>query len=387
MRNYDLFGHKSSNEWLPEDYRPMKPEHFDVERIFLAKGSLSPEPRRLFVSGICGLFPDAEIIDVTGTPHNKIDLGEDNHKQRHLKGKKTLVFGEHASAVRFSDEEGNTCPNYWHFSPYGFCPYGCRYCYLSGTLGVWSSPTVKIYLNMGDILKEIDRQASAVGKPVAFYVGKLQDGLALDSLTAYSTVFVPFFAKHAFARQVILTKSDGVDRLLELDHGGHTILSWSIIPHDLSARFEENVPSVESRLMAMKKCSDEGYPVRAVIMPVIPVEDREEIYSRFVKRLLQTVTIQRLTIGGICMYRNARRLMEMKLGRNNSVSEAMDEDFQIEDGRFRYPVETRLRLYGSIIETARRLRPDLEIALCLEERSVWKTLGIENNLGRCNCVL
>jgi len=60
-------------------------------------------------------------------------------------GKKTLVFGVHKSALRFSGEDGNTCPNYWHFSPYGFCPYDCQYCYLAGTPGVRFSPTVKIF--------------------------------------------------------------------------------------------------------------------------------------------------------------------------------------------------------------------------------------------------
>ena len=29
-----------------------------------------------------------------------------------------------------------------------------------------------------------------------------------------------------------------------------------------------------------------------------------------------------------------------------------------------------------MIESARRLRPDLEIALCLEERALWESTGL-----------
>lgn len=106
----------------------------------------------------------------------------------HYRGKQTLVFGEHRSAVRLSEERGNTCPNYWSFSPYGFCPYECKYCYLAGTKGVSFSPTVKVFLNLPEMLGQIDRIAAQQGRPTGFYLGKLQDGLALDPLTGYSRI-------------------------------------------------------------------------------------------------------------------------------------------------------------------------------------------------------
>ncbi|MCX5653310.1 MAG: hypothetical protein NTY65_01460, partial [Planctomycetota bacterium] len=66
-----------------------------------------------------------------------------------------------------------------------FLPYGCHYCYLAGTPGVRFSPTVKVFLNLPEILAEVDRVAAHLAKPTTFYVGKLQDGLALDPLTGY----------------------------------------------------------------------------------------------------------------------------------------------------------------------------------------------------------
>ena len=277
---------------------------------------------------ICHLYPEAEVKECLDIPHNRIELNETDTLALHRAGKRTLVFGELKTAVRFSEEEGNTCPNYWHFSPYGFCPYGCKYCYLAGTQGVKFSPTVKIYVNLPEILEEIDRIALRLREPTAFYLGKLQDALALDPLTAYSTVLVPFFAEHPYARLTLLTKSTNIDRLLELEHRGHTILSWSVNPPEVCNIFEENVPSVEERLEAMRRVVSSGYPVRAVMMPIIPIEGWQGIYTTFTERLVKTVPLQRLTLGGVCIYKGARNLMERKMGLDNAISTHIEDTYR-----------------------------------------------------------
>ncbi len=372
---------------LPTEYQPACPDHFQVERIYFAKGSLSTPERRSFVEGIVRLYPEADKVDCPDTPHNRIELGEADPLARHRIGKRTLVFGELGDSVRFSQEEGNTCPNYWHFSPYGYCPFGCKYCYLAGTQGVWFSPTVKVYVNLPEMITKIDTIARRLAEPTAFYLGKLQDSLALDPLTAYSTAIVPFFARHPYARQVLLTKSNHVERLLDLEHGGQTILSWSLNPPEIAEAFEENVPLVEERIEAMRQCADLGYPVRAVIMPVIPMEGWETYYVRFVRKLLETVSLSRLTFGGICIYKGARQLMERKLSRRNPISERIGDSIKSDDGRMRYASEIRIAIYDRLIRAAREMCPDIELALCLEEPEVWKAVRLEDRLGRCNCVL
>jgi len=382
-----LFGTRVPAARSLRSYESRRPRHLNFDRIFLAKGSLDTNERRRIAEGVCALYPEAERIERLDAPHNRIDLGEADALARHRAGKRTLVLGVHGSSVRRSEESGNTCPNYWHFSPYGFCPYACAYCYLAGTTGVWHSPTVKIYVNLPEILAGIDRVARRLAKPTAFYLGKLQDGLALDPLTGYSKALVPFFAQHPFAMQVILTKSAGVDNLIGLGHGGRTILSWSVNPPEVAGRFEVGSPSMDDRLGAMERCAAAGYPVRAVLMPMIPLEGWPDIYWRFVGGLLARVPIRRLTVGGICSYRNARRLMERKLGRDNPISRSFEAGGKAPDGRLRYPRELRVEMYRRVIGAARQVRPETELALCLEERPVWEAVGLAGSLGRCNCVL
>ena len=210
----------------------------------------------------------------------------------------------------------------------------------------------------------------------------------MDRLTGYSRQLVPFFAQHPTARIVVLTKSADVENLLDHDHRGHAILSWSLNPPEVTRESEANTPPVEARVEAMCRCAAAGYPVRAVIMPLIPVNDWQDVYERFIERLLAEVPLQRITLGGICSYSQARRLMDAKLGPENLISRMLDAHGETSpDGRSRYAEALRVEMYDHLIRTVRRHRADLNIGLCLEEPRIFTALGLTASVGRCNCVL
>jgi len=368
------------------NYQPKPAQHFNPDTIVLTKGSCQTAQQRDFVEAICYLHPKAQVIERFDISHNRFDLGSSDPSELHYNGKNTLVFGVHKSALRFSDEDDNTCPNYWHFSPYGFCPYDCQYCYLAGTPGVKFSPTVKIFVNIGEILDQIAAAASKLSEPTTFYLGKLQDGLALDPLTGYSCLMIPFFARQKNARLTLLTKSAEVDNLLDLSHHGHTILSWSLNPPEICDAFESNVSSPDERIGAMRKCAGAGYPLRAVIMPIIPVEGWQNIYTRFLGNLLESVLLERITLGQICSYSGALQLTERKLGKDNPISRMLKKG-KSKDGRIRFPIKLRIKVYKYLIDTIRKLQPQLQIGLCMEEADTFKALEMEDSIGCCNCVL
>lgn len=369
-------------------HEPRPPKYFQPERIVLAAGSLATHERTLFVERILKLYPHARINEHLNIPHTKIPLNISNPLGRHIAGKKTLLFGIHQSAVRLADEQNNTCPNYWHFSPYSFCPFDCQYCYLAGTRSVHISPSIKIFVNLPEIWDEIDRIAKRLARPTAFYLGKLQDALALESLTGYVGALVPRFSDHPFAQMTLLTKSVDVGRILPAEHGGRTHLSWSMSPPEIHARFERNVPPPEERLEAMRRCAEAGYPVRVNLMPIIPVDGWREIYGTFLRRILSAVSLARLTFGAICIYPDARALMEKKLGRRNEISEALDPaTFRRDDRRQRFGPSERVTLYRFLADVARDVSPRVELALCLEETGVMEEAGFSGSRGKCNCVL
>jgi len=378
----NLFPHE--NQFLK--YQPKVAPHFNPDTIVLTKGSLQNTQQRNFIRSICNLYPKTKVIERFDISHNRFEFGGSDPLEIHYKGKRTLVFGIHKSALRFSDEEGNTCPNYWHFSPYGFCPYDCQYCYLAGTPGVKFSPTVKIFTNINEIHDQIANAASRLSEPTAFYLGKLQDGLALDPLTGYSRIMIPFFAQQKYARLTLLTKSANVDNLLDLDHRGNTILSWSLNPDEIFDAFESNVPSPVERIAAMRKCVGVGFQIRAVIMPIIPIEGWQSIYMHFLENLLLNIPLARITLGQICSYSGALYLTERKLGKNNPISNILEKD-KSKDGRVRFPINLRIEIYKYLVRIIRKMQPQLKIGLCMEEADIFKALDMENSIGCCNCVL
>jgi len=361
---------------------------FQPRTIVLAKGSITTAARRQLVDGICGVYPRAEVIEQLEVPHNKVRIKANDPLDLHYQGHRVLVLGEHQSAVGRSDEEGNTCPNFWHFSPYGFCPYGCSYCYLSGTQGVRFSPTVKIYVNLDEILAEIDRIARRLGREEAFYLGKLQDGMALDPLTGYSRIMIPFFARHGYARLRVLSKCADFDNALDLDHGGHTVLCWSLNPAAVRAQYELITPPVEERIRTIRRCAATGYPIRIMLMPIIPIPDWQRHYDELLEQLLSQVKLDRITLGGICSYGPALQIMEAKLGKDNLISRSLTVlNNSPGDGRTRYPVEMRARIYRHLLGTIQRFQPELTWALCMEDVALSRELGLASNVGRCNCIL
>lgn len=370
------------------DYSPRPAPLFQPQKIVLSKGSVSTAGRRKLVDSICGVYPKAEVIEQLSIPHNKIKIEAGDPLDLHYRGHRVLVLGEHQSAVGRSDETNNTCPNFWHFSPYGFCPYGCSYCYLAGTQGVRFSPSIKIYVNLEEILGEIDRLARKLGRAEAFYLGKLQDGMALDPLTGYSRTMISFFAKHPYARLRILSKSADFDNVLDLDHRGHTALCWSLNPLAVRKDYEVITPPIEDRIAAMRKCAEAGYPIRVMLMPIIPIPDWERHYDELLENLLTQIKLDRITLGGVCSYGPALRIMESKLGEGNLISRSLTVLHNgPDDGRTRYSLESRSAIYSHLLKTIRKFQPDLTGALCMESAALARDLGVPDNIGHCNCIL
>ena len=64
----------------------------------------------------------------------------------------------------------------------------------------------------------------------------------------------------------------------------------------------------------MRQCAAAGYPVRVVVMPIILIAGWRDAYGAFLQELITTVSLARITRGGICSYDGALALTEAKLG-------------------------------------------------------------------------
>lgn len=367
-------------------YEPRPVAGVCPERIVLARGALDTAPRRAYVERLLARFPNARHIEALGRTHMQLGgLLPKGDAARRAAGRRTLVIGTIATPLRQSRETGIVCPNYLHISPTAYCTYGCAYCYLAGSCSTVVAPVAKVFVNLEDVLAAIARRARRLAEPTSFYIGKLQDSLALDPLTGFSRVLVPFFAAQPLARLVMLTKGDCVENLLCAAHGGHSVISWSVNPEAVCAEYEGGAPPLARRLDAARRCQQAGYPVRFLIMPVLPVAGWREHYARLVEAIFAATRPERITLGGICSYGTALRLTAQALGADNLIARHL-APAPSPDGRRRFPRELRAELYRHIIGEIRRREPELPVGLCLEERELWEACGLDAGPPVCNCV-
>lgn len=93
-----------------------------------------------------------------------------------------------------------------------------------------------------------------------------------------------------------------------------------------------------------------------------------------------------MTLGQICSYSAALKLMERKLGLKNPISNQLEKT-KSADGRIRFGFKLRTKVYRYLIDVIKKLQPELPIGLCMEERRTFKDLNMEDTIGRCNCVI
>jgi len=55
-----------------EDYLPRPVSLFQPSRIVLAKGSNRTQGRRQLTERICAAYPEAEVVEAFGVPHNRV---------------------------------------------------------------------------------------------------------------------------------------------------------------------------------------------------------------------------------------------------------------------------------------------------------------------------
>ena len=339
-------------------HAPSRPRGFQIMRIVLCRGSLDTQEREAFVRRICALYPQVPVEEQLATPHNQVEVEGDSPAQRLARGRRTLVFGAPSPGrvVRMNQRPNVIFPYRQSLSVYGFCPYGCRYCYMACSPGVWFSPGVKVYVNLPEILAELSRQANRLAKPAVFCMGKFEDGLALDPLTSYGQALASFCARHRYARLFIQTKSDSVERLLTAEHAVRTTLSWTITPGEIAERYEGNAPSVEERLRAMRECSKRGYPVQANITPVIPYGNWEESYVELVRRLVEHIPLDKLTVGGVRLDTRSLVILKDTMGVDNAISRHLRGAPDTEDGYFFYKPGTLRDLFVRVIREGQGIR-------------------------------
>lgn len=249
------------------------------------------------------------------------------------------------------------------------CPMDCSYCVLQGYL---NNPLLTVYSNWDDLLEEIDAfLSSGPHALLRLGTGELSDSLALDSVLPVSQILVPFFAARKNAVLELKTKSAEIDHLLSLDHGGRTVVSWSLNPLKMIREEERRTASLDERMEAARKCQEKGYLLGFHFDPIIDHEGWERGYEETISFLFRRIDprgVAWISLGG---FRYPPQLKAIARERFPNTRIFLGELFPGRDAKFRYLQEIRVEMYRKLVGWLREADPDLFIYLCMESEEVW----------------
>lgn len=290
----------------------------------------------------------------------------------HASAKHTLIL------TRFAGQFMKPCPgsgaeiccNYFVLNYASNCHMECSYCVLQSYL---NHPALMVFTNVDDMLAEV---AGKLGSsPRSFFrvgTGEMADSLALDDITGYSRLLVPFFAQMPNAILELKTKSDKIANLKGLEHRGHTVVSWSLNSQPMCRSEELKTAAFETRLAAARQCQQWGYRVGFHFDPLICYDDWEQDYKSAVEETFRAVDPKGVAWVSLGALRFTPQLRDILRSRFPKSMIPYGEFVPGHHGKLRYFRPIREAMYRKMREWIRREAPNVFVYLCMESRLVWE---------------
>ncbi|MBZ5496517.1 MAG: hypothetical protein LAP85_08940 [Acidobacteriia bacterium] len=262
------------------------------------------------------------------------------------------------------------CCNYFVINYALNCHLECTYCVLQSFL---NNPALTIYTNIDDLMCEVKTKVQLVpGRTFRIGTGETADSLALDDITLYSHRLVPFFRNLPNAVLELKTKSAQIANLQALDHGGHTIISWSLNPRRIIRNEELRTATLEARLAAARRCREWGFRVGFHFDPLIHYEGWEEDYEEVVRDLFRHVDpdgVCWISLGCLRFTHDLKDIVRRRFPRSNVP---YGEFVPGNHGKLRYFRPIRDEMYAKMRAWIGERAPQVFVYLCMENRAVWE---------------
>jgi len=306
---------------------------------------------------------------IGGEPGSTADYREGKTVLR-VASKKGDAFGLCASL-----SEEYVCCNVHVLASVSNCPYDCSYCFLQNYL---TDTATSVVGDVAALVNEV-REKTAREPWRFFRVGtwELGDSLALENQTGQAEELVGAIRALSNCALELKTKSANVGPLLNLDHGGRVVVSWTMNPRRVIETEELKTAGLGERLEAMSRAAKSGYLIGAHFDPIIIYEGCEEEYERLVKQVFEAAPPERVawvSVGSIRFNPEMKRKMEVNFPKSRITSAEMVLGG---DGKTRYVKPRRVGVYSRIHDAIRKYGGDGPLVyLCMERKDVWeKVLG------------
>lgn len=250
------------------------------------------------------------------------------------------------------------------------CPIDCTYCILQTYL---NTHALVVFVNYEDLLVELDSELKKDPSLIRIGTGELTDSLALDPLTGLNPILIDFFSHQRQGYLELKTKSDHIEHLLNLDHKGQAIISWSLNPQSVMDAEEGLAASLEARIMAAKRCQEMGYKIGFHFDPILLYPGWESDYESVIDTLFSKISAKSLvwiSMGCFRFIPPLKGIIKMRFPKSKIIYEEFIPGM---DKKMRYPQPIRIKVYSTLAKRIRKRAPGAFIYLCMESPEVWKS--------------
>jgi len=318
--------------------------------------------------------PQAEVIQVDLSEADKEAL----FRQEATPAKREILLTEkqgHTVKQCPGTDRTYRCCNYHVINQTSNCPIDCTYCILQFYL---NNPVTTVYANSEKLLTEVkDKIATQPRRFFRIGTGELSDSLAFDSSSQFSGDIVNYFADLENVLLELKTKANRIENLLDLDHNGHTVISWSVNPQVIIDAEEHKAASLNERLDAMRQVQEQGYKIGFHFDPLLFHTEWRESYPDLIRQLFEVVDPQNVAWISIGSLRFPPEMKDKVLEKFPKSKIMFAELIRGMDGKMRYPKPLRLEMYRTVYDALREYgSKDLFIYYCMESAEIWeRTMG------------
>ena len=264
------------------------------------------------------------------------------------------------------------------------CIFRCAYCGFGRT--------IIFYLDLERLMEGLDDVFEKHPTQRLYKYSNMTDLPPFEPELDMIRPMVERFAREQDRYLMLFTKSDNVDFLSELDHQGHTIISWSITCDTASRLVDKRAATMDQRIAAMAEMQQAGYPVRARLSPIVPVADWRQEYGELLEQLFSHVQPDLVTMEllGWMTVDDLLAMFDRSLLDAEGLRQAEAARDELEGVLWGpFTQQTHEEIYSFCIGEARRLSPKTPVSVCHGTPATWKGLGgmmqMTPDSYICNC--